>query len=500
MKNWHLWKQRVSYGATDMAGNLIWQIVGLYLLFYYTTVLKISPAFVGTLFLVVRVIDAFDGLFFGYLIDHTHSKYGKSRPYFLWFGIPLGLLTMLLFFNPSFGGSKVFQLTWISIVYTLFSLVYSGANTPITAILPALTNDPDERTNLASARMVMTNIGTAVIGAISLPMVAKLGGGNSQLGWSIWAVIIGLVIMALFTVAFLNLHENDELPVEEAEAEGIQLQSHLSVKDSLKGAIKNKPWVILSICFILLQTFWVIRMQTAVYYLTYVYRRADLVGAFNGLIIVAVLGNLAVPLLSKFMKHRNVMIVSLTTFAIGEALMPMGVTFLFIGTVVATIAMGAAFSISFVMIADTVEYSRSEMHIDEPGILSSVPMVGAKLGMGLGGALAGWILSWGGFNADAKVQGAKAVTAISTSFIWLPVILALGIVVILQFYKLNEKEVASAVRAAAAKVEALKDQATDTTTPAASGDPTTPTVAATKDQAADTNAKDKAKDDLETED
>lgn len=227
MKNWHLWKQRVSYGATDMAGNLIWQIVGLYLLFYYTTVLKISPAFVGTLFLVVRVIDAFDGLFFGYLIDHTHSKYGKSRPYFLWFGIPLGLLTMLLFFNPSFGGSKVFQLTWISIVYTLFSLVYSGANTPITAILPALTNDPDERTNLASARMVMTNIGTAVIGAISLPMVAKLGGGNSQLGWSIWAVIIGLVIMALFTLAFWNLHENDELPVEEAEAEGIQLQSHL---------------------------------------------------------------------------------------------------------------------------------------------------------------------------------------------------------------------------------------------------------------------------------
>lgn len=457
MKNWHLWKQRVSYGATDMAGNLIWQIVGLYLLFYYTTVLGISPAFVGTLFLVVRVIDAFDGMFFGFLIDHTHSKYGKSRPYFLWFGIPLGILTMLLFFNPSFGGSKVFQLAWISIVYTLFSLVYSGANTPITAILPALTNDPDERTNLASARMVMTNIGTAVIGAISLPMVAKLGGGNSKLGWTVWAVIIGLVIMGLFTLAFWNLKENDSLAEEAEGADAPEIKGHLSVKDSLKGALHNKPWVVLSISFILLQTFWVIRMQTAVYYLTYVYRRADLVGAFNGLIIVAVIGNLSVPFLSKFLKHRNVMIVSMITFAIGEAIMPFGVVLLFTGTVIATVAMGAAFSIAFVMIADTVEYSRSELHIDEPGILSSVPIVGAKLGMGLGGALAGWILSWGGFEAAAKIQGAKAVMAISTSFIWLPVALAIAIVLILQFYKLDEKEVTSAVRAEAAKQAAAKD-------------------------------------------
>lgn len=119
--------------------------------------------------------------------------------------------------------------------------------------------------------------------------------------------------------------------------------------------------------------------------------------------------------------------------------------------------MGAAFSIAFVMIADTVEYSRSELHIDEPGILSSVPIVGAKLGMGLGGALAGWILSWGGFEAAAKIQGAKAVMAISTSFIWLPVALAIAIVLILQFYKLDEKEVTSAVRAEAAKQAAAKD-------------------------------------------
>ncbi|MDT7013187.1 MFS transporter [Levilactobacillus namurensis] len=456
MSKWQLWKQRGFYGATDMAGNLIWQIVGLYLLFYYTTVLGISPAFVGTLFLVVRVIDAFDGVVYGYLIDHTHSKYGKSRPYFLWFGVPLGLLTMLLFFNPSFGGNRAFQLAWISVVYTLFSLVYSGANTPITAILPSLTSDPDERTNLASARMVMTNIGTAVIGAISLPMVAKLGGGNTKLGWTIWAVIIGAVIMLLFFGAFLNLREHNAVETTQQADDANGIKSHLSVGESLKGAVKNKPWVILSLGFILLQTFWVIRMQTAVYYLTYVYRRTDMIGLFNGLIIVAVIGNLSVPFLSKVMKHRNVMMVSLVTFAIGEAIMPLGLSsgnliFLFAGTVIATIAMGAAFSISFVMIADTVEYSRLALKIDEPGILSSVPIVGAKLGMGLGGFLSGWILSWGGFQATAKVQSATANAAISISFIWVPVILALTIAGILLFYKLDEDQVAASMKAAKAE-------------------------------------------------
>ncbi|MCH5464360.1 MFS transporter [Levilactobacillus tujiorum] len=449
MSNGQLWKQRFFYGATDMAGNLIWQIVGLYLLFYYTTVVGISPAFVGTLFFVVRIIDAFDGVVYGFLIDHTHSKYGKARPYFLWFGIPLGILTMLLFFNPSFGGNKIFQLAWISIVYTLFSLVYSGANTPITAILPSLTKDPDERTNLASARMVMTNIGTAVIGAISLPMVARLGGKNAEKGWMIWGIFIGLAIIVLFFSSFANLREKDDI-TENAEGES-EIKGHLSVKESLKGAVKNKPWVALSLSFILLQTFWVIRMQTAVYYLTYVYRRADLVGAFNGLVIVAVVGNLSVPFLSKIMKHRNVMILSMITFGIGEVIMSFkSIPLLFAGNVIALVAMGAAFSISFVMIADTVEYSRSELHIDEPGILSSVPMVGAKLGMGFGGLVSGWLLSWGGFQATAKIQGAKALTAISTSFVWLPIILALIIVGILYiFYKLDEDEITSAKEAKA---------------------------------------------------
>lgn len=441
MTKLQLWKQRLFYGTTDMAGNLIWQMVCLYLLFYYTTVLDISAAFVGTLFLCVRFIDAFDGMFFGFLIDYTHSKYGKARPYLFWFGVPLGILSFLLFFNPSFGGNKVIEMIWISIVYTLFSLVYSGSNTPITAILPSLTDDPDERANLASSRMVMTNTGSAIIGAITLPMVSFFGGKNQQLGFTIWGAVVGLIIAGCFFLAFLNLKERPVAAGKKVD----EIKGQLSIKDSFKGAFKNKPWVVLTISFIAVQTFWVVRMATGVFYINYVYKRPDIVGLFLGMTIFAVPGNLLVPLLSKKFKNRNLMDAALILFIIGSILMPLGeksgnLILLFAGNIIGMIAMGSVFTLAFVMIADTVEYARVHLHIEEPGFLSSVPVVGAKIGMGLGGALSGWILTWGGFSSGSKVQPAKALTSIDINFIWLPIVLSIVIIAILQFYRLNESK------------------------------------------------------------
>ncbi|APX73228.1 MFS transporter [Companilactobacillus allii] len=438
MSRSQLWKQRIFYGMTDMASNLIWQIVGLYLLFYYTTVLGLSAAFAGTLFLMVRFIDAFDGMFFGFMIDHTHSKYGKSRPYFLWFGIPLGILSFLLFFNPSFGGNKIIQMTWISVIYTIFSLVYSGSNTPITAILPSLTKDPSERANLASARMVFTNTGASIVGAITLSMVSFFGGKNQQKGFLIWGGIIGIIVSISFLLAFINLKERV------VDQEDKSIKGQLSIKNSFKGALRNRPWVILTLSFICIQIFWVVRTASGVFYINYVYKDASIVGLFLGMTIFAVPGNLLVPIISKKFKNRDVMDISLIIFILGEFMMSLGekshsLSLLFVGNGIAMVAMGAVFTIVFVMISDTVEYARIHLHIDEPGFLSSVPVVGSKIGMGIGGALSGWILTWGGFQASAKTQSVKAQLAININFVWLPMLFAVIIIGILVFYNLNEK-------------------------------------------------------------
>ncbi|GKT03072.1 MFS transporter [Furfurilactobacillus entadae] len=445
MKATGKWRQRIFYGATDMAGNFIWQIVGLYLLYYYTSVLGLTAAFVGTLFMVVRFIDAFDGMFFGFLIDHTNTKHGQARPYFIWFGIPLGVLSAALFINPTFAGNKVFEMVWVSVIYTLFSLTYSGANTPITAILPNLSKDPGERANLASARLVMTNIGATLMGAATLPMVKWLGGSNtSRTGWQLWGIIVGIGIAVLFTLAFLNLHE--QVPKAATTEPGKQ---KLSIGQSLKGAAANRPWVILSVSCILVQTFWVVRMTTEIYYLQFIYNRVDLTSLFVSLNIIAVIGNVLVPILSRRFQNRHIMAGALVLMIVGEGVLPLGVktqslVILFGGNILSMIAMSIIFTIIFVMVSDTVEYSRLRLGINEPGFLSSVPMVGAKLGMGLGGGIAGWVLSFGGFASKAKIQSAGAMHAINLDFVWLPIILAFVIIILLQFYHLNEKKLPNA--------------------------------------------------------
>ena len=94
------WNERLSYGASDFACSFTFSLIGTYLMYFYTDVFGITAAAVGTLMLVARVIDALDGPFWGIMIDHTHTKWGRSRPYLLWFNAPFTIFTVLCFTTP----------------------------------------------------------------------------------------------------------------------------------------------------------------------------------------------------------------------------------------------------------------------------------------------------------------------------------------------------------------------------------------------------------------
>jgi Na+/melibiose symporter-like transporter len=334
------------------------------------------------------------------------------------------------------------RLVYISITYTFFSLIYSGANTPITSILPSLTDDSVERTKLASARMVMTTIGTSAVAAITLPMVKMLGNGNQSKGFTLWAVILGLVIMGLFVFAFFNLKETNG--AENPNNTGEKPES-LSIWQSLKGAARNKPWLLLACSFILLQTFWMLRGNSAIFFIKYVYGKPELAPIFLGIGFVSVIGNLSVPFLSQHFKNRNVLQFSLILGVVGQLFLPVAekmqsVSLLIAGSVIFLIAMGITFTIVFAMLSDTVDYSTKVLGLNETGFLSAVPMIGAKLGMGIGGFLAGQFLAWGQFNAKAAVQSGRTITFINLAFIWMPIILLAAMIFMMQFYRLDEKQ------------------------------------------------------------
>ena len=159
------WLQRIGYGSGDLAQNLIFQTVACYLMLYLTTVLKISPTFVGSLILVVRLIDCFWSPVVGRYIDNRNPRMGKYRSYLLYGGIPLTMAACLLMLPVVAEWDMTWKIVYASASYTVLSLIYSVVNIPYGSIMASMTRDNDEVLKLTSTRMVCANIGQILVQA-----------------------------------------------------------------------------------------------------------------------------------------------------------------------------------------------------------------------------------------------------------------------------------------------------------------------------------------------
>lgn len=144
--------RKISYSLTDTAGNLLYCVISSYLLYFYTDVFGLSIGIAGTLLFITRFIDAIDAPIWGILIDRTKSKYGQSRPYFLWLAIPFAVFMVLTFTTPNWSESG--KIAYAAITYIIAGILYTGISTPITSILPNLSTNSNERVVLNSFRMV----------------------------------------------------------------------------------------------------------------------------------------------------------------------------------------------------------------------------------------------------------------------------------------------------------------------------------------------------------
>ncbi len=141
-----LWRQRLGYGIADLSCNLVWQLISLYLMFFYTDVMNLPAWYVGVMFLVTRLVDGVADVLMGLVIDNTATRWGRCRPYLLIGAVPFGLLCILAFYVPDF--STTGKLVYAFITYLCLSFLYTLVNIPFCAMLPFLTNDSQERTTL----------------------------------------------------------------------------------------------------------------------------------------------------------------------------------------------------------------------------------------------------------------------------------------------------------------------------------------------------------------
>jgi sugar (glycoside-pentoside-hexuronide) transporter len=419
---------RLSYACPDIGGQLIFCVISNYLLYFYTDVYGIGVGIAGTILLVARCIDGIDAPVWGIVLDKTHSRWGKSRPWFLWLCVPYATFGVLTFLTPDLGSTA--KILYSAATYIVCGVLYTGINTPVTSILSALTPNPGERVMLTTYRMIGSKVGVLIVNATALPLVALLGQGNDKRGFLLTMPIFAAGSILLFLLAFRNLEE-----VFEVERKPLPI---LGTFGAIRG---NWPWLIIfasSLCFWIA---YISRVSTIIYYFTYTLHRKDLVPLVNSLDIVSLTAVVFLPWFCRFTSKRNLWALGLAGSILGQAMMYFGqpsIPLVLSGWIFGAITGGVAMAFPFSILSDSVDYGEWKTGIRAAGLLTAV---GAsfclKAGSGIGGALPAWIMAAHGYRPNAA-QTAASLAGIEIGFLWLPAVFFTVALIPVLFYQRYE--------------------------------------------------------------
>lgn len=435
-------REKVAYGFGDFASSMFWKLFSIYLMLYYTDVVGLSPAAVGTMFLLTRIWDGLNDPIMGIVADRTSTSKGKFRPYLLWVAIPFSVIGVLLFSTPSVGPAG--KLIYAYITYTMMMMVYTAINVPYSSLMGVMTSNTKERTSLASFRFIGAYSGgifmTATVPYL-LDFFEKSGSDMAQRYQ--YTVAIYAVIAALFFFMTYKWTKERVKPLTEPT----------SIKNDLKDLAKNAQWFIMLGAGVAVLIFNSIREGGILYYFKYIVKdqvvpyfgtvnQDKLAGAYLTMWLVTnLLGVLlAKPASAKFGKKKTfiaAMIVASVFSALFYWVNPNDVGTIFGLNIVIGLSAGIVLPLIWSMYADIADYSEWKTGRRATGLIFSSSSMSQKLGGSLGGALVGWLLAAYGFEANV-VQTAESLKGILLMISIFPAAGALLSAVILVIYKLSD--------------------------------------------------------------
>lgn len=424
--------EKIAYGGGDLASNLILVLTATFVTFFYTDALGLNAAIIGTIMMLSRVFDGFTDIFMGFVMDQVKSKHGKARCWLLWLAIPIALATVLVFLVPNIG--EVGKYIYVIITYNLVTtFLYTMINIPYGALTSLMTRDQDQRTVINIFRMFMAQVGSLIINAFTLPLINAVGGSTQQRSWIIVSVLYGVVAAALFLICFAMTKERVQVSARQKES--------IPLGESFRLILKNNYWLLIVGVWVVTALGMGMGMSVGTYYAKYILGDENLSGFLSALSLIPVLicMPLVAPLSKKFGKRNVALVGSLISIA-GQALMlvsPTSFGWLIVCNVVKGVGQAALTGTLFAMVADTIEYGQWKTGKRVEGMLYSSTTFGAKIGAGVGMAIAMGILGAAGYDGMAAVQGAAALSAIRNLYLLAPLPFLIALPILYWFYKLD---------------------------------------------------------------
>lgn len=396
--------QYLGYAAGDAANNLAFSMASMFLLLYYTNVVGLSAAAIGTMFLVVRFWDAIADLVAGRLVDGKRpGRLGKFRPFIVWFALPLLLSNLAIFAANTFfpGMSDTQALVYAYVTYALMGTLYSLVNIPYGSMAPAMTQVPTERARLASWRVWGTSLTILMLSFVVAPQIKRFAGDPEALQRSLF------VIVAIFVVVGVALYLLTVVTVREQVHRDVAAPT---LRESFRTLRNNTPLIWLCLGSLAFLTGMTALGTLGAYYALYVLGDAQFI-AWNS--VAQTVGTFAIataiPKIVRSIGKRNgylilglVGVVGGVVLAYGPASAPV---FSLVGFFLMGIGVGGVNTLMWALEADTVEYGEWKTGIRTEGTTYALFSFTRKMGQALGGAAGAYALGLAAFNSEWATQG-----------------------------------------------------------------------------------------------
>ena len=468
--------EKIGYGLGDCSANLVFQMMMIYQTKFYTDIFGLEGAIAGTVMLVARIVDAFVDPTVGILSDRTNSRWGKYRPWVLWTALPFMVFYVLAFYNPGIEDKGLVAL-YATISYTLLMTMYSFNNTPYSSLGGVMSADIKERTSITSIRFIFSTIAQFVVQGLTLPLVSKFSdGGDKAHGWLCTISLFAIIGFIFLVTVFFSAKERITPPAGQKN----------NTRQDIKDVLSSLPWramFVLTLFVFITLAMWGSAMNY--YFENYVdagalYAFLDKLGlvateaqdsigysilnAF-GLIVSSpdkayevgfgvfnMLGALVqffgVILLSEYLANKygkkQTFIVCLTLTAIFTAMFYFpakdNIGFMFVLNFLKSLAYAPTVPLLWAMIADVADYSEYKNYRRATGFVFAGVVFALKAGLGVGGAILGFLLSGFGYISGAGVaQSDSAIHGIILSSSLIPAATFFVGVIALFFYPITKK-------------------------------------------------------------
>lgn len=416
----------LGLGAACLSSVVIGQLT-----YALTSSAGMAAATVGLILMCSKMIDGITDLFVGFVIDRTHTKFGKARPFDL-MAIPMWLMVILCFSVPKL--SNIGKILWVLLTYNLCqSVFYTFCSVSLTVRVKRSFEKSKRAGALAIGSFTSAFLATGA--SVILPILIQQFETKPH-GWTIISACFAIPCMLMSLLMFFFLPEMGQDNQEE------ETEEKLSFREAAVYFFKNKYVLILVVMILMSAMANVIFGTVATYYFKYYIGDLSLQSivslvSISGYVFLAFL-----PMVEKRMSHRNIMLLAFTVMVVGgvgKYLDGKNIVVLVIFGTMFSLGVTVMMTVRGLALIDCMRYEKLKFGIETEGVYAAVTGFADKIANGVAAFIVGIVLEIGHWDAALAVQPDSALTAIQFAYNGLPALLALIGLLTTLFFNVERK-------------------------------------------------------------